>query len=624
MPISGNALFSVQITHTLIYTMIKRILLLLSMALAHQMAFAQQGPLATVQKVGDRIIANTPFQFRAIVKDAPEKFDGLQFVNFGRTFGNNRAAVAYAYTHLESVSDTTVVLDISHNNSALVTVNGEKVYEKKGNDEAKIEYRERDFKLSGQFTAKLKKGSNKLLIKSETTGQHEWIVYLQPQGATKEFSEVKGLRLTTSTIPNVTPKVSALHNWLVAGPFINAAQGGQRIGMSTNFGPERGVVFGDLFATLDGPGTWTLPKVELFGDLINSHPLWGTYYTYNYHAAGVAWAMSNLAEASKQQKYDLFSVRYCDWIMDNKEFIRHQIFDLKGFSSAQQHMFNTPLLDFTAAPAVPFVYHVMNKEGKRLRNYDAYKTFVDSIIDYVENTQVRLPDGTFTRETPEKYTTWVDDMFMGIPFLVHSSRYAKDPKLSQKLMGDATNQVIGFNKNVYDPKMNLYHHAQYSKRKAFIPYWSRANGWGIWASSEVLLYLPKNHKNYKKVLKIYQNHIDGLEKHQNKNGFFHQVLNDPTSYEEVSGTAIFTLALARGLNNGWLDAKKYNKYAENGWKAVSSRINADGSVDDICVGTMSSEDVNYYKGRPTAPNDSHGLLGVLFAGMEMEKYYSKK
>lgn len=587
--------------------------LLVTAGWAAQAQSAAPSPLKQVEKVGEYINANTPWAFRMVVNEAPKKFDFIQFVNFGRTFGTTRPAGAYAISQLEADEARSLNLEISHNDRAVVWLNGQQVYSGQlGN--AHIEHRERNIGLSKKFPVKLNKGSNQLLVYSQTAGNKDWIVYIQPEGATIEFSEVKGLALTTSTIKGVTPQVSALSNFLVAGPL---KPGDEPVKAGSP------VTIGHMFTGLDGATTWGLPRVEVFGDLINSHPLWGTYYTYNYHAAGVAWAMQHLAKATGRQEFNAHSRRYCDWIIDNKPFIAFQVFNLNGFRSAQHHQFNTPLLDFTTAPAMPFVQHLIDQP--QVDKNGQYKKLVDSIMTYVQTVQVRLPDGTFTRETPVKYTTWVDDMFMGIPFLVHAAQYAKDPKVKAKFYDEAAKQVLGFNKNVYNKQNNLYHHAQYSTGPAPIPFWSRANGWGIWAASEVLLHLPKNHPSYKQVLAIYRNHIDGLVKHQDaKTGFWHQILPDPSSYEETSGTAIFTMAIARGINNGWLDAKKYRPYAEKGWQAVSSQIKPDGQVENICVGTMSSEDPNYYKSRPKEPNDSHGLLGVLFAGMEMEKLQKGK
>jgi unsaturated rhamnogalacturonyl hydrolase len=215
-------------------------------------------------------------------------------------------------------------------------------------------------------------------------------------------------------------------------------------------------------------------------------------------------------------------------------------------------------------------------------------------------------------------------MFMGIPFLVEAAKETSDGKERENLLDDAAAQIVEFNKQVFDPWANLYQHAQYSENKVKMPYWSRANGWGIWATTEVLLTLPGNHPKRKAIMEYYRKHVDALIKLQDPvTGFWHNVLDRPDSYLELSGTAIFTMAIARGINHGWLDRKTYERYALSGWNAIASSVEPDGTVHNICVGTMSSEDVNYYLGRPKIDDDSHGILGLIFAGIEMDQLLSK-
>jgi rhamnogalacturonyl hydrolase YesR len=83
------------------------------------------------------------------------------------------------------------------------------------------------------------------------------------------------------------------------------------------------------------------------------------------------------------------------------------------------------------------------------------------------------------------------------------------------------------------------------------------------------------------------------------------------------------MALARGLNEGWLKGKKYEEAAALGWQAITSQISPEGDVYNICIGTMSSEDPNYYKTRPLVKSDSHGLIGVFWAAMEMDRLAKK-
>ena len=55
------------------------------------------------------------------------------------------------------------------------------------------------------------------------------------------------------------------------------------------------------------------------------------------------------------------------------------------------------------------------------------------------------------------------------------------------------------------------------------------------------------------------------------------------------------------------------------WEAITTKIEADGTVHDICVGTMCTEDVNYYINRPFYDDDTHGSFAVLFAGIEVQR-----
>ena len=106
---------------------------------------------------------------------------------------------------------------------------------------------------------------------------------------------------------------------------------------------------------------------------------------------------------------------------------------------------------------------------------------------------------------------------------------------------------------------------------------------------------------------------------QTPEGFWCNVLDRPDSPKEVSGTAIFVMAMARGIRHGWLNREDYFKVVLRGWEAVTSKIDADGTVHDICAGTMCTEDEEYYVNRPFYDNDTHGLFAVLFAAMEMDK-----
>lgn len=585
------------------------------LAYAQQNLITASAPLDVAKKIGDKLIRDTPFKYRLTLPKANKKFDGLHFVDFARTFGVWRSAIAYAYTTVTVNQDQEFDVELVHNDRCKIWVNGSLVYEKSGPREVAVKFDERSVELTEKLTLHLNEGRNDVLIKSETKG-NDWVVYLQPPS-------LKGAVVTSSLdypiiglsqVKHIDSGIGELSNWLVIGPFSSSSVDG----MDTVFGPEKEIVFGVMYDGLNGQVTWTIPKTEVLGDLIDPLP-WGTNYTWNYHNGGVAWAMQHLYEVSGEEKYNDFANHFCDFHIKGAPFVDYQVNVLRAVTSANYGFLFSPLLDFTLAPSLPFIYR-LRKEGE-FQNRGGYEQHINRILKYAKEEQVRLPgDNIYTRLTPEKYTTWVDDMFMGIPLLVQASHYVTASADKTAYLEDAVNQVISFNNQVWDSTANLYMHGRYSTRKDVkTPYWARANGWGIWATTEVLEALPKNHPQYPTILGNYIKHVDALVALQFANGLWRNVLNRRDSPEEVSGTAIFVMAIARGIRHGWIDGKVYLNAAVKGWEAITSQVEDDGTVHKICVGTMLSEDVEYYINRPFYDNDTHGLFAVLFAGIEMHK-----
>ena len=567
-------------------------------------------PLKMAALIGDKLIRDTPFAYRLDVAPNPRSFDRMRFVDFGRTFGLGQPAVAYAWTQLTVAKPSTIRLELEHSDSCTIWLNGVEVYARGGERKIDLRTDERSLEMSFHFEVRLEAGANTLLIKSGTRGR-EWRVYLQPpstKGAVvaEEYPEI-GLH----GVPRVDAKIAALTPWLVIGPFSPEARD------QAAAAPEREFVFGRMYPGQDGPVTWTLPKIEILGGLIDPLP-WGTNYNWNYHNGGTAWAMQLLAEATGEARFAGYANRFCDYHLEGIPFVTHQVKALNAVESANHWIIDTPLLDFTLAPSLPFIYRL--RVESNFANRPAYEKWIDRMLAYARHEQIRLtPGGIYTRTTPFKHTTWVDDMFMGIPFLVQAALYAPTPELRQVFFDDAANQTLEFIPHVWDAEARLYMHAHYSENPVKLPHWSRCNGWAIWAMSEVLVHLPTEHPKRAAILKQFQVHAAELLKYQEADGFWPNVLDRPDSAKEVSGTAIFVMAMARGLTHGWLPKETYQAPVLKGWDALATRIDPDGTVHDICAGTMCTEDVEYYVSRPFYDNDTHGLFAVLFAAVEVAK-----
>lgn len=577
-----------------------------------------KSPLATVRSIGDKLIRDTPFEYRLEVKPVAHSLDRMHCVDFGRTFGLGRPAVAYAWTNLNSPEEMVLTLDVEHNDGCRIWLNGALVYQQSGDRDIHLRFHERSIGMSHEVKLALRRGANSLLVKSETRGK-EWAFYIQPpttNGAVLEETTAH-VEIGLAGVANIDGKVADLSNWLVMGSFPNPVDGTHRHGLGIVHEPECGFLFGRMCQGLDGPVTWTIPKVELLGGMIDPLP-WGTNYSWNYHNGGVAWAMQELAEISGDSRYSSFASRFCDFHLDGIPFVEYQVKTLNAVDSANHFIIDTPLLDFTLAPSLPFLNRLRLEDEFPRR--EQYLHWVERMIRYARNEQVRLPGhGIFTRTTPVKYTTWVDDMFMGIPFLVQASLYADGAEESAVFMNDAAHQVLEFNTQVWEEEAALYVHARYSGNEVKLPHWSRCNGWASWAMSEVLLHLPTEHRDHAAILAHFRKHCSSLLRFQHDCGLWPNVLDHPESALEVSGSAIFVMAMARGVMRGWLNDEVFRPAVIRGWKGLESQIDPDGTVHGICMGTMCTEDVNYYINRPFYDNDTHGLFAVLFAGIEMER-----
>lgn len=573
----------------------------------------KESPIETTKRVADKMIRTTGFAYKLVPQKQSASLDGVKFLNIGRTFTAKTPAVAYLISAIHSPTDTTAWFEISHSYGMTIWANGSVAYEKSSNEKVWIKYRERAMDLKDSFAVRLKKGANQILVKSETAGD-EWLLYLRTKRGWRDA------KLSPAFLPNVDSSVGKLSNWLVIGPFPNPTVNGNRTGLQKSYEPERGFKTGKLYWHNGEPLAWTIPKLELTVAGEGTQGMWpGDHnFSWNYHGGGTAWAMGYLGAYTSDERYSNYAKAYTNFFLDKKPFLGFQKYALGEMGYGDAKIAETYMLDFTAAPALTFVYQL--EQNNALPNRKAYQDFYNEVKRYTVHEQVRLPEGNFTRHTPHRLTTWADDMFMGIPFLVHASLLATTPAEKKALMDDAVNQIFAFNKQVWDSEYNLYRQTQYSDRKVKIPFWSRANGWGIWAVTEVLHYLPKTHPRYAALLTHYKAHVDGLLKYQNREtGFWHNLIDKPDSYQETSGTAIFAMAMARGINNGWLNRKKYEPFAIKAWGAVASAVDADGTLHGTCIGTNMSENEKDYYTRPVADDDTHGIFPVIFAGMEVDK-----
>lgn len=307
--------------------------------------------------------------------------------------------------------------------------------------------------------------------------------------------------------------------------------------------------------------------------------------------------------------------KYADYTKKRMEFLANAVPAFRSLykntpknSNPLRQMVSPHALDDAGAMCAAMIKLYRNNNNPALR------PVIDDYIQYVFTKEYRLNDRTLARNRPQKNTLWLDDLYMAVPAIAQMGKLTGD----KKYYDDAVKQIALFSSRMFNKELNVYMHGWVEGMTPHPEFhWARANGWALMAMTELLDVLPADFPDRKNVLEQFKAHAKGLASFQTGKGFWHQLLDKNDSYLETSATAIYTYCMARGVNNGWLDAKAYAPMCLLGWSAVSTKVNAVGQVEGTCVGTGMAFDPAFYYYRPVNVYAAHGYGPVLLAGAEI-------
>lgn len=195
---------------------------------------------------------------------------------------------------------------------------------------------------------------------------------------------------------------------------------------------------------------------------------------------------------------------------------------------------------------------------------------------------------------------WIDTLFMTVLFLNRmGQKYNRQDWISESI-----HQVLLHIKYLYDKKTGLFYHGwTFNTRDNFGGvFWCRGNSW---FTAGILEYLEMFKGSLDAgvrefIVNTYKSQVRALKKLQSQSGLWHTVLDDPASYEEVSGSAAITAGILKGIKLGILD-DSYLDCAWKGVRAVMNNIDEDGTVLNVSGGTGMGADREHYKKILIAP-----------------------
>ncbi len=550
-----------------------------------------QDPLIVGKRIADRIISETRFE---TVTAAQKPSADVQVIDFQKAFVSDTMNNVYAIAYNSMMENKELKFGISYSSPVNVWINGRQVFG--GREENRFEFKEIAYSIfvfNDTIKADLRRGENTFVVESAGRGKAK--VYLREITLPEE-------RPASVFVP--CSRDIKNYTW----PWCFVAAG--KIKIDVNNIPAD-IKSGRYMHII--PGALKLKKLA---SNPNSTYKKDSFADWNYPNGILMMSLAELSEKTGDEIYGRFVKKYCNFIKDNMQQFGKQYYEDNDLRGSFYRMFRKSMLDDAGAPALPFAETELNK------HIDNYDKIINEMADYIMNRQTRLQDGTLCRPEPEEWTVWADDLFMSVPLLLRVAILRND----DRYFNEASKQLINFNKYLYDKSTGLYQHGWFSRtdKKSGV-FWGRANGWVIWATSEALKYLPEEIPSYNIVKRNFIEHLNGVLACQDKDGMWHQVLDDKTSFEETSCTAMFIIGLSRAVTSGLLN-KDVGANIFKAWDALQSRIGPDRIVKDICCGTGIGFNKEFYKERKRYDNDPRGLGAVITAAAEvsnLQKYLQK-
>lgn len=213
----------------------------------------------------------------------------------------------------------------------------------------------------------------------------------------------------------------------------------------------------------------------------------------------------------------------------------------------------------------------------------------EQVRKYAEETLVApmSSDGILCMpHCPERELVWIDIVYAVVPYMLYAGIMFDE----DKYIDFAVDQTIKLYDVFLDKSNGLLHQG-----RGFMgdlttiseDHWGRGNGWGYIGLTELIRYLPKEHKRYNEIKERYVSLSEALVKYQDQRGLWKQIISEPLAWEESSGTALFLYGFGVGMRLGLLDKEKYMPVFKKGLEGLMKYCVGDNfSIDKCCTGCL--------------------------------------
>jgi unsaturated rhamnogalacturonyl hydrolase len=231
--------------------------------------------------------------------------------------------------------------------------------------------------------------------------------------------------------------------------------------------------------------------------------------------------------------------------------------------------------------------------------------------DTLQNAR-RDENGIFCMPRAEGPKIWIDVAFAVTPFLLFAGLAFQEDAYIEEAFQQTCKMVEIFR----DPENELLHQARGFTAPGVLSqdHWSRGNGWGILALTELVQYLPAADPRRPKAEAMFTRLANACLQVQDEQGLWRQEMTDFKSYVETSGTGLILYALGVGIAQGLLPPATMASFLK-GLRGYSQYILPDGTVFHTCRGNLNpgAGTIADYKQAPPVVNDPHAFGPVTLA-----------
>lgn len=240
-----------------------------------------------------------------------------------------------------------------------------------------------------------------------------------------------------------------------------------------------------------------------------------------------------------------------------------------------------------------------------LMDFDEYEElslqWAEHIMNDFDRTKERGLQHNTTGETKDTISRkhqqiWADTIFMTVLFLGKMGKKYHN----QAWVDESIYQVMLHLKYLLDRETGLYYHGwDFSKQSNFGGhFWCRGNSWLTMGLPLFIDLMGNELPSYVKTSfsNAYTNQVDALFKCRDKDELlWHTLLDDPTSYIEVSGSSGIVAGVYMGIKVGILPREPYKKWCDESINQLLKKIDSEGTVQGVSAGTVIGHTKDHYK-----------------------------